>query len=317
MDIVHPRVAGIDVHKKQISVTVGLPGQAGGERKAQTRGFKTFWRALQKMAVWLVDAGVTDVAIESTGIYWWPVYFALDQAGIQVCVCNAAHVKNVPGRKTDTKDSQWLAQLHEHGLLAPSLIPSNEVRALRDRTRYRKKLIQYRASEIQRLSKVLETAGIKIDSVASKSMSVSGRRMVEAMIAGERDPVRLADLAQGVMRKKLDELEMACDGQFTATHAQMCARHLAAYDHYTAQIAELDVIVDRHAAPFAAVIAHLMTIPGIGLRTAQVIVAETGGDMSRFATPGHLAAWAGLAPANRESAGKKMRAGTRKDIPGA
>ncbi|MGI8310931.1 IS110 family transposase [Saccharopolyspora hattusasensis] len=186
------------------------------------------------------------------------------------------------------------------------------VRALRDRTRYRKKLIEQRTREQQRLAKVLETAGIKIDSVASTLMSKSGRLMVEALIAGERDPERLADLAKGVMRRKLDELAMACDGQFTSEHAEMCRLHLAAYDHLTTSIAELDVLVERHAAPLAPLIARLITIPGIGKRTAEVIIAETGGDMSRFPTPAHLAAWCGLAPANRESAGKRMRAGSRK-----
>jgi transposase len=313
MDIVHPHVAGIDVHKKQISVAVRLPGELPGERRQVVRNFKTFWRALREMADWLAELGVTDVAMEATGIYWWPVYFALTATGaIEVCVCNAAHMRNVPGRKTDVKDAQWIAQLHEHGLLKPSLIVPAQVRALRDRTRYRKKLIEQRVREQQRLSKVLETAGIKIDSVASTLMSKSGRLMIEALIGGERDPVRLADLAQGVMRRKLDQLVMACDGQFTAEHAEMCMLHLAAYDHLTIAIAELDVLVDKHAAPFVHLIARLVTIPGIGVRTAQVIVAETGGDMSRFPTPGQLAAWCGLAPANRESAGKRMRAGTRK-----
>jgi transposase len=313
MDIIHPHVAGIDVHKKQISVAVRLPGQMPGERQQTVRTFNTFWRALRQMADWLAELGVTDVAMEATGIYWWPVYFALTATGsIQVCVANAAHMKNVPGRKTDVKDAQWIAQLHEHGLLQPSLIVPREVRALRDRTRYRKKLIEERTREQQRLAKVLETAGIKIDSVASTLMSKSGRLMMEALIAGERDPERLADLAQGVMRRKLDELAMACDGQFTDQHAEMCRLHLAAYDHLTTSIAELDVLVERHATPFAALIARLVTIPGIGTRTAQVIIAETGGDMSRFPTPGHLAAWCGLAPANRESAGKRMRAGSRK-----
>jgi len=216
--------------------------------------------------------------MEATGIYWWPVYFALAATdSIEVCVANAAHMRNVPGRKTDTKDAQWIAQLHEHGLLRPSLVVSDEVRALRDRTRYRKKLIEQRTRQQQRLAKVLETAGIKIDSVASTLMTQSGRLMIEALTAGERDPERLADLAMGVMRRKLDELVMACDGQFTDQHAEMCQLHLAAYDHLTTSIAELDVLVARHAAPFAALITRLMGIPGSSRRTAEVIIAETGG----------------------------------------
>jgi transposase len=197
VDIVHPRVAGIDVHKKVAWVAVRLPGGAPGERKVVIKRFKTFWRPLQKMAAWLAELGVTDAALESTGVYWWPVYHALAGAGIEVCVCNAAHMRNVPGRKTDLKDCQWIAELHEYGLLRPSFIPAAEVAALRQRTRYRKRLIEARTAESQRLSKVLEDAGIKIDSVASRLLGKSGREMIEALIAGERDPGRLADLARG------------------------------------------------------------------------------------------------------------------------
>jgi transposase len=311
MDIVHPRVAGIDVHKKVIWVAVRLPGEAPGERKVITKSFKTFWRSLQKMAAWLAELGVTDAAMESTGVYWWPVYHALAGAGIEACVCNAAHMRNVPGRKTDLKDCQWIAELHEHGLLRPSFIPAAEVAALRQRTRYRKRLIEARTAEGQRLSKVLEDAGIKIDSVASSLATASARDMIEALIAGERDAAVLAQLARGVMRKKIPELMMACDGRFTAAHAQMCRLHLDAYDHLTGQIAGLDELVAEAAAPFERVIARLVTIPGIGQRTAEVIVAETGGDMSRFATPARLAAWAGLAPGDNESAGKRKKTATR------
>ena len=312
MDIVHPRVAGIDVHKKIIWVAVRLPGEGPGERNVITKSFKTFWRSLQKMAGWLAELGVSDVAMESTGVYWWPVYHALAGAGIGVCVCNAAHMHNVPGRKTDLKDCQWIAELHEHGLLRPSFIPAARVAALRARTRYRKRLIEQRTSEGQRLSKVLEDAGIKIDSVASTLLGVSGRAMIEALIAGERNPGRLADLAKGVLRRKTDDLQMACDGRFTDGHGQMCRLHLDAYDHLTGQIAALDELVAAAAAPFAAIIARLVTIPGVGQRTAEVIVAETGGDMARFATSGHLAAWAGLAPGDNESAGKRKKAAARK-----
>jgi transposase len=312
MDIVHPRVAGIDVHKKIIWVAVRLPGGTPGGRTVTVRRFATFWRQLQHMASWLAELGVSDAAMESTGVYWWPVYHALAQAGIEVCVCNAAHMRNVPGRKTDLRDCQWIADLHEHGLLRPSFIPAAEVAALRQRTRYRKKLIEHRTTELQRLAKVLEDGGIKIDSVASKLTTMSARDMIEAMIAGERDPVALAALARGVMRKKIPELQMACDGRFTAAHAQMCRLHLDAYDHLGAQITVLDTLVAQAAEPFDQVIARLITIPGIGQRTAQVIVAETGADMARFASPARLAAWAGLAPGDNESAGKRKKAAARK-----
>src|SRR5215813_6924439 len=219
MDIVHPRVAGIDVHKKVIWVAVRLPGDQPGGRAVTMRRFATFWRQLQKMAAWLTELGVTDAAMESTGVYWWPVYHALAGERIEVCVCNAAHMRNVPGRKTDVRDCQWIAELHEHGLLRPSFIPAAEVARLRQRTRYRKKLIEHRAAEGQRLSKVLEDAGVKIDSVASELLGRSGRDMIEALIAGERDPARLAGLAKGRLRAKLDALELACDGRFAASHA--------------------------------------------------------------------------------------------------
>jgi transposase len=311
MEVVHPQVAGIDVHKKVIWVAVRLPGEGPGQRALTVRRFKTFWRSLQKMAGWLAELGVTDAALESTGVYWWPVYHALAQAGIEVCVCNAAHMRNVPGRKRDITDCQWIAELHEYGLLRPSFIPDAQVTALRQRTRYRKKLIEQRTSEGQRLAKVLEDAGIKIDSVASRLLGKSGRAMIEALIAGERDPARLAGLALGVLRRKADELQMACDGRFTAGHAQMCRLHLDAYDRLTAQIAELDTLVAEAAAPFERLIARLITIPGVGQRTAEVIIAETGGDMARFATAARLAAWAGLAPGDNESAGKRKKAPTR------
>jgi transposase len=316
VDIVHPRVAGIDVHKKVVWVAVRLPGAGPGERAVTIRRFKTFWRSLQQMAAWLVELGVTDAAMESTGVYWWPVYHALAPTGlVEVCVCNAAHMRNVPGRKTDLRDCQWIAELHEHGLLRPSFIPGPQVAALRARTRYRKKLIEHRAAESQRLAKVLEDAGIKIDSVASELLGVSGRDMVEALIAGERDPFVLAGLARGRLRAKLDQLQMACDGRFTAGHAQLCRIHLDAYDLLTGQIATLDELVAQAAEPFAAVIARLMTIPGIGPRLAQVIVAETGGDMTRFASSARLAAWTGLAPGDNESAGKRRKAAARNGNP--
>jgi transposase len=311
VEIVHQRVAGIDVHKKIIWVAVRLPGDQPGVRAVTVRKFATFWRDLQKMAAWLADLGAGAAAMESTGVYWWPVYHALVQEGIEVCVCNAAHMRNVPGRKTDLRDCQWIAELHEHGLLRPSFIPAAEVAALRQRTRYRKKLIEQRASEGQRLAKVLEDAGIKIDSVASELLGKSGRAMIEALIAGERNPGVLASLAKGVLRRKTDQLQMACDGRFTDAHAQMCALHLDARDRLSEQIAGLDQLVEAAAAPFGRLIALLQTIPGIGPRTAQVIVAETGGDMSRFLSAAKLAAWAGLAPGSNESAGKRKKAPLR------
>ncbi len=241
------------------------------------------------MAAWLSELGVTDAAMESTGVYWWPVYHALADAGIEGCACNAAHMRNVPGRKRDITDGQWIAGLREHGLL-----------------------IEQRAGEGQRLSKALEDAGITIDSVASDLLGKSGRATIEALIAGERNPGQLAGLAKGVLRRMIEDLQVACDGRFTASHAQTCRLYLDAYDHLTGKIAELDALVAEAAAPFAALIARLVTIPGIGQRTAEVIVAETGGDMARFTTAARLAAWAGLAPGDNESGGKRKHAAARK-----
>ena len=223
-----------------------------------------------------------------------------------------AHAQRAGPQDATATDCQWIAELHEYGLLRASFIPDAQVAALRQRTSYRKKLIEQRTSEGQRLAKVLEDAGIKIDSVASKLLIKSGRKMIEALISGERDPGRLADLAEGVLRRKTEELQMACDGRFTAGHGQMCRLHLDAYDQLTAQIAELDTLVAEAAAPFERLIARLVTIPGVGQRTAEVIVAETGGDMARFATAARLAAWAGLAPGDNESAGKRKKAPARK-----
>jgi transposase len=218
------------VHKKVIWVAARRPGEHSGERTVTVRRFKAFWRSLQTMAAWLAEPGVADAALESAGVYWWPVYHALVGAGIEVCVCNAAHMRNVPGRKRDVADGQRIAELHEYGLLRPSFIPDAQVAALRQRTRYRKKLIEQRVSESRRLAKVLEDAGIKIDSVATRLLLKSGRAMIEALIAGERDPARLAGLALGVLRRKTDELAMACDGRFTAGPGQMCRLHLDAHD---------------------------------------------------------------------------------------
>jgi transposase len=325
VDIVHPRVAGIDAHKKVIWVAVRLPGTEPGERKVTVKSFKTFWRSLLKMAAWLAELGVTDAAMESTGVYWWPVYHALAQAEpIEVCVCNAAHMRNVPGRKTDIRDCQWIAELHEHGLLRPSFIPGQQVAALRARARCRKKLTGHRASEGQRLSKVLEDAGIKIDSVASELLGVSGRDMVEALIAGERDPFRLAGLARGRLRAKLDQLEMACDGRFTAGHAQLCRVHLDAYDLLTTQIATLDQLMATarttraHSAPQCLLTVAISFVAGFGL---GVLVAEgvdwpgrpVGCSVSSADPTAFGVAYAGPSAASRPSSASHFHGG-RTDV---
>jgi transposase len=267
MELIYERVAGIDVGKKEVAVTVRVPGAASGAtvRKEVTRKFKTFYPVLAVMVAWLAEQRVTHVVMESTGIYWRPVFHALSEAdpGFEIVLVNAAHVKNVPGRKTDVKDSQWLAQLLEVGLLRGSFIPPADIAAVREVTRYRKKLVQSRTSELQRLGKVCEDAGIKIDSVASSLTTKSARDMLEALIAGERDPVVLADLARGVMRKKIPDLSMALAGRFGSHHAVLARTHLDHLDHLDTMIARLDAQIEEMLRPFAAQVAALCTIPGV------------------------------------------------------
>ena len=326
MEILYSHVGGIDVHKKQVTVTARTPDPKEPARWQTTRTFRTFYADLLAMASWLVERGVTHVAMESTGPYWWPVYSALREVGgpeLTVDVVNAAHVKAVPGRKTDVKDSQWLAELMEVGLLRGSFLPPEEVRALRDFTRYQTKLTEERSREKQRLLKVLEAAGIKLDSVASDTFGVSGRAMLDALVAGERDPQVLAGLARGVLRNKTEDLRLALAGRFTTHHAGMIDLHLARIDHLDQILAQVsEKIGGTGARPrpglvtgFAEQVDLLTSIPGVGERVATVIVSEIGVDMSRFPTAKHLAAWAGLAPGNNESAGRRRRSRHRKGNP--
>jgi transposase len=266
------------------------------------------------MVGWLSSQGVTHVTMEATGVYWKPIFHALCEAEgpLEVLLVNARHVKNVPGRKSDALDAAWLAELTECGLLRGSFIPPPQIAAIRELTRYRKKLIEQRTSELQRLAKVLEDSGIKIDSVASALTTLSARDMIEALIGGERDPVVLADLARGVMRKKIPALRMACAGRFSDQHALMCTLHLEHIDHLADMIARLDTRIEAATFPFAQQSALLRTIPGIGERAAQVIISEIGVEMSRFPTAAHLASWAGLCPGNNESAGRHRSGKTRK-----
>lgn len=331
MDVLYSHVAGIDVHKQQVTVSVRIPDPRRAARREKTRTFRTFYAELLVMASWLVEQQVTRVAMESTGPYWWPVYSALREVGgpgLTIDVVNAAHVKAVPGRKTDVKDSQWLARLLEVGLLRGSFLPPDGIRQIRDLTRYQTKLTEERSREKQRLLKVLEAAGIKLDVVASDTFGVSGRSMLDALVAGERDPHVLAGLARGVLRNKTDDLRLALAGRFTAHHGQMIGFHLTRLDHLDQMISQVREKIGhagtagttRRAAagpcglvaPFAEQIRLLASIPGIGDRVATVIISEIGVDMSRFPSAKHLAAWAGLAPGNNESAGRRRKAGHRK-----
>jgi transposase len=249
MEIVYERVAGIDVHKRQITVAVRSPGQ-GTKRRTAVRRFATFYAALREMTAWLLAEGVSHVAMESTGVYWMPVLHALAEPdSLEIVLCNAQHVKNVPGRKTDVKDAQWLAQLMEVGLLRGSFIPPPQIAVIRQLCRYRRTLIEERTREGQRLRKVLEDGGIKLDSVASDVLGVSARAMIRALIAGERDPAVLADLAQRTLRRKIPDLTLALAGRFAAHHGVLCELHLDHIDHLDTMLARLDTRIGTAIRP--------------------------------------------------------------------
>jgi transposase len=314
VEITYERVAAIDVGKKVVAVAVRTPGERSGRRRQQLRKYNTYHATLAEMVAWLTSEGVTHVTMEATGVYWRPVFHALCEAErpVEVLLVNARHVKNVPGRKSDALDAAWLAELTECGLLRGSFIPPPQIAAIRELTRYRKKLIEQRTSEFQRLAKVLEDSGVKIDSVASALTTLSARDMIEALITGERDPAVLANLARGRMRTKIPELTLACAGRFSDQHALMCTLHLEHIDHLADMIARLDTRIDEATLPFFPQTQLLATIPGVGERAAQVIISEIGVDMSRFPTAAHLASWAGLCPGNNESAGRHRSGRTRK-----
>ncbi len=308
MRVLYERCAALDVHKDQVTAAVRSPGQGPGGRATEVRKFRAFYGVLVEMSRWLVSLGVTRVAMEATGMYSMPMYHALLEYGDfeQVLVCNAAHVKNVPGRKTDAVDAAWLAELLECGLVSGSFLPEPQVKAVRDVARYRKKLVGQRGSETQRLGGVLQDAGIKLDSVASSIATVSGRDMIEALIDGERRGPVLAELARGRMRAKIPDLAVALEGRFDEHHALMCRLHLEHVDHLDAMIARLDTQVQQMMVPFAPARDLLVTIPGIGPVAAAAILAEIGPEPAEFfASPAHLASWTGLCPGNHESAGKR------------
>jgi transposase len=312
MQVVHERCAGLDVHKKNVVACRIVPAPQGGWRK-EVRKFGTFTDELLLLADWLRASGVTHVAMESTGVYWKPVYNILE-AEFAVVLVNAQHIKFVPGRKTDVNDAQWIAELLQHGLLKGSYIPEVAQRDLRDLLRYRTQLIQARASEINRVQKVLETANIKLGSVASNVLGVSGRDMLEHLIAGQEDPAQLAQLARGRLRAKIADLERALRGEVREAHRILLKLHLEHIDDLNAKINALSEEIERLLIPFDQVeaITRLDAIPGVNATIAQVIVAELGLDMSRFPTAGHAASWAGLVPGREESAGRNRSSRIRK-----
>lgn len=304
------RCAGLDVHKASVVACVRVPGE-GGERLQEIRSFGTTTAALVDLRDWLASYGVTVVGMESTGVYWKPVYYLLED-DFECWLLNARHLRNVPGRKTDVADAAWICQLVEHGLVRPSFVPDKPIRELRDLTRYRKALIQERTREAQRLHKVLEDAGIKLSCVASDVLGASGRAMLDALVAGTHDPAVLADLARGRLRAKLPALREALAGRFHSYHRVLVSELLAHLDYLDEAVERLTAEVARVIAPFEEAVSLLDTIPGVNRRTAEVLLAEIGPDMSRFASAAHLASWAGLCPGNNESAGKHQSGKTRK-----
>jgi transposase len=313
MDRLLERCAALDVHQASVSVCVRVPGDGGGRGEVEAR-FATTTPDLLALCDWLRGHGVTHVAMEGTGVYWKPVYYALE-GEFELLLVNAAHVKQVPGRKTDTKDAAWLCQLLECGLLRASFVPPQPIRELRDLTRYRKALIADRASEANRLHKLLEDAGVKLSSVASNVLGVSGRLMLEALCQGSNDPVALAELARGRLRSKLPALRRALESRFRNHHAFLVAQILAHLDYLDEAITACSARIDEQTAPFASALRLLESIPGVGRRTAEVIVAEIGVDMTVFPSSRHLASWAKLAPGNNESAGKRKSGSTGKGSP--
>ena len=310
MDRVIERCAGLDVHRATVVATVRRADRSAG-RGEETQTFGTTAPDLVVLRDWLAAQGVTLVAMESTGVYWKPVYYALE-ADFTLVLANAHHVKQVPGRKTDVRDSAWRAQLLEHGLIRGSFVPPPPIRELRELTRARTALLQDRTRVVNRLHKVLEDAGVKLATVASNVLGVSGRAMLEALVGGTTDPALLAALARGTLRKKLPALRAALQGRFGRHHALLVAQALEHFDHLDEMIATLSAEITERLRPFAAAVTRLQTIPGVHERVAEVMVAEVGVDMGPFARAGHLASWAGACPGQYESAGKRKGGKTRR-----
>jgi transposase len=310
MDVIITRCAGLDVHQATVVATIRVPDGQGG-RRIVTETFGTMTPDLLALRDWLQAHGVTHVALESTGVYWKPVYYVLEDT-FTLLLINMHALKRVPGRKTDVKDSEWLAQLLECGLLQSSFVPPPAIRELRDLTRYRVQQVRDRSREVNRLCKVLEDAGLKMTTVITDVMGASGRAMLAALVAGTTDAVVLADLARGMLRKKLPALQRALQGRFRPHHAFLLQQVLAKIDFLDETLERLTAEIDRRLVPFEPVLAALDTIPGVNRTGATSIVAETGADMRHFLTAGHLCSWAAMCPGQNESAGKRHSGKTRK-----
>jgi len=324
MDIMHERCAGLDVHKAMIVACVRLT--IDGKVNRECRKFDTTTAGLLALLAWLTEAGCTHVAMEATGVYWKPVWNVLSDGVFELFLANAAHIKNVPGRKTDINDATWIADLMACGLIKASFVPGEAIQELRSLLRARTQLTREQTSHIQRIQKTLEEANIKLDSVISDILGVSGRRMIEAMIAGVRNPSKLADLAGRRIKASRKELYDALHGRLTDHHRFLLRLYLKQYDALDAAIVEINQQVDAAVTrmdeetkvdqrPFRSLIGLLCTIPGVSTLGAMIILSEIGPDMSRFHTAGHLLAWAGLCPGQNESAGKRKSSRLRKGAP--
>jgi transposase len=312
MEVLHERCAALDISKRDVKACVRVPNpRRKGARTQQVKTFASMTNALLALRDWLLAEQVTVVSMEATGDYWKPVYYLLEDAGFELMLVNARDAKGLPGRKSDVSDSIWLCQLTECGLLRASMVPPEPIRRLRDLTRYRTVTIRERSREAQRLEKVLESACVKLSVVATNILGVSGRAMMQALIDGERDPETLAELAKARLRVKHDALIEALTGRFDEHHAFLCQIILRRIDELSAVIEEVTVRIDAELAPFQDAVEHLVTIPGLDRRGAAVIIAETGADMSRFPTAGHLCSWAGVCPGSHESGGIRKSGKTR------
>jgi transposase len=313
MEALYPCCCGLDVHKKTVVACLLRPAVDGQPTK-EIRTFSTMTADLQSLAAWLAAAGCTHVAMESTGVFWKPIYNLLEER-FHLLLANARHIKAVPGRKSDVRDSEWLAQLLQHGLLRGSFVPAREQRELRELTRYRLSLVRERTAEANRLQKTLEGANIKLAAVASDILGVSGQQILTALVAGTSDPHTLAELAQGRLRKKIPQLEQALVGQVQAHQRFLIRRHLQRIEELDTAVDELSAEIAERLHPAEALLARLDTIPGFGRYSAEALLAEIGTDMTRFPTAAHLASWAGMCPGNDESAGKQRSGKTRKGSP--
>ena len=311
MEVLYDCCCGIDVHKKKLAANLLRRAPDGREEIDEVRTFGTMTGDLLELAEWLKEAGCTHVAMESTGVYWKPVFNILE-GKFEVVLVNARHIKTVPGRKTDVQDCQWIAQLLQHGLLRASFIPPRLIRELRDLTRQRRSLIEERSAAVKRIHKVLEDCNIKLSSVATDVMGASGRDMIQALIDGEQDPLKLAALARGRLKAKRESLQQALHGHVTEHHRFMLRLHWAHIASLDRLVADLDQQIEEQVRPFAEIIALLDQVPGIGETAAKSLIAEIGVDMDQFPNQHHLASWAGMSPGNNESAGKRKSGTTTK-----